>query len=201
MKNQTSEASAFDENQSIQVIRDMIEVSRKNLKNDGILFITWGWILFASVAARYLLRVFIVSQEIVSYTNKIILVLLGIGVLISANYIYKSRNQVTTYTGKVLRFLWGAIIVLNLYILAYQLNAHMRIDMLYSQYMLFLALGTFVTGAVIKFKPLIICSFTFIILAQAGFFLKNETTILLSAISFITGLAIPGHILFANRKK
>ncbi len=36
----------FDQAQSLQVIREMIDISRRKLQNDGILFMVWGWALF-----------------------------------------------------------------------------------------------------------------------------------------------------------
>ena len=194
-------SGSFDENQSLRVIREMIEVSRNNLRNDGILFILWGWIFFVAVLSRFFLKVLIMTQEIASYVNKLILALLFAGIIISVNYVISRRHSVRTYTGQVLRYLWGGIIFLNLYILIYQLGARVNIDMLYSQYMLMLALGTFVTGGIIRFRPLIYGSISFIVLAQTGIFFHREITILIAAISFLTGLAIPGHILYSKRKK
>ena len=194
-------SESFDENQSLEVIRDMIEVSKNNFRNDGVLFILWGWIFFISAMTRFLLRALITTTEITSLTNKILLVLLIIGIVFSIDYIYKRRSVVRTYTGQVLRYLWGAIIFLNLYILVFQLKSNMNIDWLLSQYMLMLALGTFVTGGIIKFKPLIYSSISFMVLVQVGFFFHSEISILIAAISFIPGLIIPGHILYSKRKK
>jgi hypothetical protein len=56
-----------------------------------------------------------------------------------------------------------------------------------------------VTGGIIKFKPLIYGSIGFIVLVQIGFFFHNEISLLLAACSFITGLSIPGHILYSKR--
>jgi len=200
METNTKISDSFNEKQSLQVIREMIEVSKKNLRQDGLLFIVWGWIFFISVFARFLLKTLIITQEITSYVNKSIIAIILAGLIISGNYLYKKRRVVRTYTGQTLRYLWGGIIFLNLYILFYQLKANMNIDMLYSQYMIMLALGTFVTGGIIKFKPLIYSSISFIVIAQVGFFFHNEISILLAAFSFITGLSIPGHILYSKRK-
>jgi hypothetical protein len=193
-------SDSLTETQSLQVIRDMIEVSRNNFKNDGILFILWGWIFFISAFVRFLLRALIITQEIAWYVNRSLLVLLLFGVIFSINYIYNRRLLVKTYTGQILRYLWGAIIFLNLYILIYQLNANMNVDWLLSQYMIMLALGTFVTGGIIKFRPLIYSSISFIVFAQVSIFFQQEITILIAAFSFIPGLIIPGHILYSKRK-
>lgn len=41
-----TESEHFDQVQSMQVIREMIDISRRKLQNDGILFMVWGWALF-----------------------------------------------------------------------------------------------------------------------------------------------------------
>ncbi len=201
METNKTHQDILDEKQSLQVIKEMIEISRNRLKSDGILFILWGWLLFAVIFARYLLRILITTQEIQSYINKSILALLLLGIMYSGHYMYTRRRVVKTYTGQVLRFLWGGIIFLNLYILLFQLKAHMQIDMLYSQYMLMTALGTFVTGGIIKFRPLIYCSFSFIVFAQTGFFFQNDIHLIFAAVSFLTGLAVPGHLMYSKRNK
>jgi hypothetical protein len=201
MNTKQSNPESFDESQSIQVIREMITISRNNFSNDGILFILWGWIFFVSATVRFLLRALVTTQEIASYTNKVLLVALIIGIIFSVNYIYQRRMLVRTYTGQILRYMWGAIIFLNLYILIFQLKANVNIDWLLSQYMLMLALGTFVTGGILKFRPLIFSSISFIVLAQMAMLFRSEYSILIAAFSFITGLVVPGHILYAKRKK
>lgn len=201
MKISKESQDSFDEKKSLEVIKEMIEVSRNNVRYDGILFILWGWILFLVAVTRYLLRTLIITQEIASYVNKTIVAGLLIGIIISINYLYKRSHLVKTYSGQILRYLWGAILFLNLYILLFQLKADMNIDWLFSQYMLMLALGTFVTSGIIRFKPLLYSSISFILLVQISFFFKSDISILVASFSFITGLAIPGHLLYAKRKK
>ena len=56
METKQTNSDQFDEQQSIQVIREMIQVSQRKLKNDGILFILWGWVMFYSYISSYVLR-------------------------------------------------------------------------------------------------------------------------------------------------
>jgi hypothetical protein len=37
------------------VIKEMIQVSQKKLKNDGVLFILWGWVVFYNYVSWYVL--------------------------------------------------------------------------------------------------------------------------------------------------
>lgn len=201
METNQQDSDLLNEGQTIKVIRDMIEISRNKMNNDGILFILWGWIFFVCAIVRLLLRTLIITQEIASYTNNALLVLIIIGIIYSINNIYSNWLKVNTYSGQILRYLWGAIIFLNLYILIFQIKAHQNIDWLLSQYMLMLALGTFVTGGILRFRPLIYSSISFIVLAQIGLFFHSNISILFAAVSFVTGLIVPGHILYSKRKR
>ena len=72
-------SESFDENQSLQVIREMIQVSHKKLKNDGILFILWGWISFIRYLSEYLLGILTHTHQIklfIKYTG-VVLTILG----------------------------------------------------------------------------------------------------------------------------
>lgn len=201
MKSKNRRPDEIDLDQSLQVIREMIEVSRNNLKNDGILFILWGWIFFISVFTRYLIRVIVINENIASLINKTLLVVLLAGVVLSVNYIYSKRLELKTYTGEILRYLWGGIIFLNLFLLLFQLQSDVNFDMLISQYMLMLALGTFVTGGIIRFRLLIYCSISFMVLVLIGLYLHSDISVLVFSLSFITGLAVPGHILYSKRER
>jgi hypothetical protein len=53
METKQSNSDSFDENQSIHVIREMIQVSQRKLRNDGILFILWGWIMFLNYLTMF----------------------------------------------------------------------------------------------------------------------------------------------------
>ena len=201
METKQQNSDSIDENQSLKVIREMIAISRNNFSNDGLLLILWGWIFFVATLVRFLLKVLVITHEISSIANKSLLLLLLVGLVITGDYLYKRRQVVRTYSGQILRYLWGAIIFLNLYILFFQLKANMDIDWLFSQYMLFIALGTFVTAGIIKFKPLIYSSISLIILVQVSLIFHAELRILIASLSFVTGLIIPGHLLYSKRKR
>ena len=49
-------SDSLNETQSLLVIKEMIQVSKNKLKQDGILFIVWGWVLFFVSTTGYIER-------------------------------------------------------------------------------------------------------------------------------------------------
>ena len=55
----------FDEEQSLSVIKEMIQVSQKKMQGDGILFIVWGWVTFINCFfLNYLTSALITTEQI-----------------------------------------------------------------------------------------------------------------------------------------
>ena len=61
--------------------------------------------------------------------------------------------------------------------------------------MMFAAMATFLSGIVLKFKPLKIGGILFWILAIVAFLSSYENQMLIAAISLVTGYLIPGYML------
>ena len=60
---------SFDEGQSIQVIKEMIQVSQKSFKNDGILFLLWGWLMFISYVTNYIMYNVVITRQMERISN------------------------------------------------------------------------------------------------------------------------------------
>jgi hypothetical protein len=68
---------SFDENQSLQVIREMIAVSQKKFQNHGILFILWGCFVFCLCSKLSVTKLVTISDKY----NRICSYAIGIFVL------------------------------------------------------------------------------------------------------------------------
>ena len=64
MESEYKDIDSFDENQSIKVIREMIQVSQKKMKNDGVLFIFWGWLMFYNYISSFVFKKIVVTYGI-----------------------------------------------------------------------------------------------------------------------------------------
>lgn len=192
----------FDENRSLQVIREMIQVSQKKLKNDGILFIVWGWIGFFNYTAHYLSSKIYLPFQIIHVLKFLenYDYLFGLG--FTVYYILKHRKKVQTYIGISLRYVWvslaGGLMLVNLI----QFNILHEIDykLQHPVFMVFIAFATVVSGGILRYRLLIAGGIIFGILAYVASYLDLNNQLLVEALAWLIAFIIPGHTLYAKRK-
>jgi len=194
-------SESFNESQSIQIIREMIQVSQKKLKNDGILFILWGWLMFYVSITGFLFKKFSVACHIQNLIGWSAMIFLIAGLIFTIYYLIQKRKKLKTYIGISLRYVWlamlGSLILINLI----QHNILHKTDFLLQQsiYMVVIAYAVITTGAILRHRLITIGGVVFALLALlASYSVANQ--FLIEAIAWIIGFVIPGHILYAKRK-
>lgn len=203
MQSHQPEEESFDENQSIQVIKEMIRISQKKLKNDGILFIVWGWVMFLG----YLLMYFN-HQMVMTYSMRLVTrwtgnLLLLAGFIFTAYYILKQRKRVQTYIGISLRYVWISMIFCMMLINMIQYNVMHQINF-ELQLPIFMALAAFAivaTGGILRYRLLSLGGILFGLLAYLSSYLTLPYQILTEAFAWLIAFIIPGHVMYSNRKK
>src|SRR5674476_742791 len=97
----------------------MIQVSQKKLRNDGILFLLWGWISFINYFfLEYLTSACITTHQIMQIVIPLRVILPVLGIVYTIYYILNQRKKVQTYIGISLRYVWfsllGCMVLINL---------------------------------------------------------------------------------------
>ncbi len=64
METNTGIDDMANEQQSLRIVREMIQTSKNRLRNNGILFIIWGWVLSARYLAMFLDRKLILGDRL-----------------------------------------------------------------------------------------------------------------------------------------
>ena len=202
MKTTNTNDELLDEAQSLQVIKEMIEVSRNNLKNDGILFIVWGWTLLYSSLIGFIKRDVLLlhrTQKILSIAG----VILGIfAVVFSIYYIVKHRRKMQTYIGISLRYVWFSLVVslmLVNVILANVLHT-INFELQHPVFMVLFAFAITVTGGILRYRLIIAGGILFAVIALAVSWFDLKYQLLLEAFAWLVAFIIPGHILYSKRK-
>ena len=196
------ENEKFDEKKSLRVISEMIEVSRKKLKNDGILFIIWGWGLFYGSMSRYLVNKILFSNmqmkifKFVGYAFT--LFVLGATIF----YLWQQRKKAQTYIGISLRYIWFSSFVCMVLInqVLNNIMHTINFELQHPIFMVITAFAVVVSGAILRYKWMIAGGILFGLLAYAASFLELNDQLLLEAIAWFLAFIIPGHILFAKRQ-
>ena len=202
-KNQTNSAS-FDEQQSLQVIKEMIRVSQQSMRTDGILFIAWGWISFVNYFfLNYLSGQFSVGYELTQVIRILRVALPVGGVLFTIYYLFTKRRKVITYIGRSLRYIWlslfASLMLVNL--IQYNVTGAINFELQHPIFMVFIAFAIVITGSLLKFEIVIGGGMLFGALAYVSSFLPLQEQLLVESIAWLIAFVIPGHLLYAKRDR
>lgn len=204
MEPQPQDSDLIDENQSLQVIREMIQVSQKKLRNDGILFILWGWISFINYFfLENLTRLFFISHQITQVVRSLRVILPVFGFAYTLYYILKQRKKVQTYIGISLRYVWISLFVCMVLVNLIQFNVlhSINFELQHPVFMVLIAFAITVTGGILRYRMIIAGGIIFGILAYIASSLKLQDQVLVEAIAWLFAFVIPGHILYSQRKR
>jgi hypothetical protein len=203
MDTTNEESNIIDENQSITVIKEMIAVSRIKLRQDGILFIVWGWTLFYVSFGGFLSRTFVMTYQINKTLSRLGYVIAAAAALFTIYYLIKQRKKVQTYIGVSLRYVWISFFLSTVLVNVIQMNVlhSINFQLQHPLFMVLMAFAVTVTGGILRQRLIIIGGVVFGALALTASYLGLKEQLLLEAVAWMVAFIIPGHILFAKRNK
>ena len=186
----------ISEQESLQIIQQMIASAKSGIKDNGFLYLFWGWLVFAASLVNYFL------QYVIDFNNPWIpwAILMPLGGIISGIYGARQRKKqkAKTYVGEFLRYLVIAFLVclcITLFFMQqYQLNCYPTVMMLYGIWL-------FVSGGALRFKPLVLGGIINWVFAVAALFVTFDYQLLMISAAVLLGYIIPGHMLKHQFKK
>lgn len=186
--------SQFSEAESWQLIQEMITTAKKDVHNGSFYYLLWGWLVLIASLGHYMLEV------VVGYPHPYVvwlLMLVGIGATIYKATRQARHQKVKTYLERFITHFWLAIFIAIMIMLA---GAAFKTgyDVAYPNIILIYGVGMFVSGAVFRFKPLVIGGIGSWIIAIVSFFVSFDIQLLLMALATLIGYLIPGYILKAS---
>ena len=184
--------SKITEKESLQVIYEMIETSKANLRGNSFFYLLWGWlVLLASLSHFALLQI---NYEH-AYLPWPILMFSGGIVSGIAGYKLGKKTSTRTHTDTTMIYLWYGFMVTLLIVLVFSGFEYIHWKNTSPLIILLYALATFVSGGTLKFKPLIWGAIASWIIAIIAFIVTYEYVLLLTALSIIVTYLIPGYML------
>jgi hypothetical protein len=186
----------FSPQESLQLIRSMIETTKHSISDNSHFFLLWGWATMIGCITQYvLLDVVHYQKHFYAWFITPLAVLIHLVLLRR----YKRGERVKTFISEANEYIW-TVIGLSYMALAF---VFLKIGWQYCFpfYILLYGIGTFITGSLIKFKPMkaggIICIF----LVAVTPYLSYPMQILLAAFAILVSYIIPGHLLKNQYKK
>lgn len=175
--------------ESLKIITDMINKTKVNISQGSFHLLFWGWLILICSLSEYLLYSF------TSFNNPWFVWLFVIpGVFVSLIYGFKKgrKAKIHTYGDKLYMWTWMGFMfaAIVLFII------HSKSMNTIAPYILVLAgFPTFVSGFIIRFRPLIAGGITFWILAIVIHFAGPSIAPLGVPVAMLTGYLIPGYLL------
>jgi len=187
----------FNEKESLMLIQEMIENSKDRLGEGSFFYLLWGWlVLFASLTHFILLF----TGFKYPYLPWPVMMFAGGITAGIAGYRMKSRTRVKTHLETTMKYLWISFTI-TLFIILFsaglgKISWEMSNILIIALY----GLGTFASGGIIKFKPLIIGGIASWVIAAISLFIAPEYTLLSIAVSIIIAYLVPGYMLKSKEK-
>lgn len=182
----------FSPEESLHLIQSMIQKTRTNISENRFYFLLWGWYGFLAILLQFLLKV------LVHFPHHYI-VWLGILPVVALTIWRAQKKQhaaTKTYVGASMSYLWMGIGI-SFFVLSFIISNFQKAGWLtaYPFFILFYGLGTFVSGKILQFRPLVIGGIINWVLACACIFFSYDYQLLFAAAAILTSYIIPGHLL------
>jgi hypothetical protein len=174
----------------------MIETTKNSLRDSSHYFLLWGWSAFLACITQYILKVWVHYPQ---YYNVWLIIPLILGIHIFWVIRDRKRDKVRTFIDQAGTYLWTSI-GLSYFALAF-VNSQIGWNHSYFFYSILYGIGTYVSGSLIKFKPLIIGGISCFVITIISTFLEPDYQILMLALALATSYLIPGYLLRYKFKK
>lgn len=174
--------------ESLKIITQMIQTAQGSFQGVSFHFLLWGWVVATANLAHYYI------DQYTNYEHPYIVWLISIPtVIVSMVYGFKSeaKQQVKTYSGSLIKWIWLAFLICLLIIIFSQAFGATIPALI----LLITGFATFTSGLIIKFKPLIVGGSTFWLFAAIALSVDYSYSPLISALAIIVGYLVPGYIL------
>lgn len=178
--------------ESLKIITDMINKTKVNIRQSSFHLLFWGWLIFFCSLSEYLLL------KLTDYATPWYVWFFVIpGVFVSMIYGFVKGKKERAYTYATLLYVWTwigfLIAAIVLFIIVWD-----DMESVPPLILMLAGIPAFISGFIIKFRPLIIGSVTFWIFALVANFGGPAIAPLAVPAAMLTGYLIPGYLL---RKK
>jgi hypothetical protein len=181
--------------ESLQIIRTMIEKAKTTVADNSFYFLLWGWLVFTAALLQYILAVFVKTP-----LNGMAWNLMFIGFIVSSiRGARKQQRRVMTYIDEGLRHIWECVVVLQIVIVVIYFKRG-DWEHCYVFFILSYSIGCFLTGRLLRFAPLVWGAFASWAIAILMTYTDTPTNMLLTSAAVLVSYIVPGYLLRAKYK-
>lgn len=178
--------------ESLALIRSMINKTKDSVADDSFYFLLWGWLVFACCITQFILKVYFHYPQ-----HYFVWWLMPVGGVISALYgSRQSRKQkVKSFVDESLAYLWISLAIAFVILVLINVFGKASWQTVFTYYILLYGIGTFVSGKLLRFTPLVIGGLINFVLAVVSVKFSYDYQILIGSVAILSSYIIPGHLL------
>ena len=186
----------FSPQDSIRLIQSMINRTKQSISDSSIYFLVWGWITFIACTAQFVLK------HIYDYEKHYLVWWLAvIGIIFFVCYgIKRDKNRdVRTYVGDSIKYLWIGMAIAY-FVLSMILSKYGWDKIVFPFFIMLYGLGTFISGCILQFRPLVVGGIIASALAIGAAFASYDYQMLFGAAAILISYIIPAYIMRSRNK-
>lgn len=193
MENQTE----LNEKESLRIITEMINKTKYNMKADSFLYLLWGYLVVAASISQYLM-LYVFHQYEYNYIGWPILMFGGYIVTMFHHKKRDKKAKVKTQIDRFMAALWIGFTVSLAIAIGFSIAYYLMF--LIPMIIVFYGMAIFISGSILKFKPLIIGGISSWVISCFAFLVSDnprnfDIQLLLLVICVIIAYIIPGYII------
>ena len=176
--------------ESLSLITDMIGQAKRNVARGGsFYFLLWGWVVMLANLGHYLL------DKFDWYEHPYIVWLVTIPATIASLWYGAQQSKkavVRSHLDRLYGLIWLAVGIGILIVILFVSKVDYNINAII---LILAGIGTFISGSMLRFNPLVIGSVALWISSIVAFSLTVTDQYLVGAVAVIVGYLIPGYLL------
>ena len=178
---------------SLKIIAGMISTAKGNVSQGAFHMILWGWVVMIVSFSHFMLMKF----QVIDHPELVWLLMLPT-LLVSLFVGFKKGNQasVTSHLDTIYMWLWFTFVITMALMIFF---LYEKWDIISPMVLMLAGYGTFLSGKIIRFKPMVYGGISFWIWALVAYFAGPYYGLLITSAGICTGYLIPGILL--QRKK
>jgi hypothetical protein len=186
----------FSPQDSLRLIRSMITKTKQNMSDNSINLLIWGWLAFVAFTVHFILK------HIYEYEKHYMVwsvTLIGIAISIYQGRKEKKEIKVRTSIDESMKHLWAGMAIC-FFVLSMILTKRGWGTVVFPFFIMLYGLGTFVSGNIIQFRPLIIGGIIAWALPIGSVWASYDYQMLFGAAAILFSYVIPAYMMRLRNK-
>jgi hypothetical protein len=184
--------------ESLRIISEMVHAAKTEITDKSFFYLLWGWLVFTASLGQFMLITVIPSN----YNYLPWTILMPLGGIVTSVYSarMKKKERVKTLLDEFMKYALTAFL-LSLFIVLFSTFRSENSVPGYPLIMMVYGAWLFISGGVLRFKPLMAGGIINWALCITAMFFGFPIQLLLLALAVLLGYIIPGYMLKARHRK